>query len=82
MAKQIGQAYHQPKLTKEQQEQKIMLFLQQKRETFTLSILNGLFSNASETDGDVSLVNRAVQLADTLLATLYPGIKQGDNNNQ
>ena len=64
-------------LTDEEKQQKIMQFLTQKRETFSLSILSGMVQGAV-TNKDVtniqckSLVDLAVEMADALLEKLYP----------
>lgn len=74
-------------LTDEEKQARIMQFLQQRRESFSLSILNGLCSNpdavtrqivvtelgqhADINNGD-ELVNKAVEMADKLLEKLYP----------
>jgi hypothetical protein len=75
-------------LTEQEKQARIMQFLQQKREQFTLTILNGLCSNpktleervvVSSRGGqhtDISnaekVVNLAVDMADKLLEKLYP----------
>ena len=64
-------------LTDEEKQQRIMQFLTQKRETFSLSILSGMVQGAV-TNKDVtniqckSLVDLAVEMADALLEKLYP----------
>ena len=64
-------------LTPEEQKQKIMQFLAQKRETFSLSILSGMVQGAV-TNKDVTniqckcLVDLAVEMADHLMEKLYP----------
>ena len=64
-------------LTDEEKQQRIMQFLTQKRETFSLSILSGMMQGAV-TNKDVtniqckSLVDLAVEMADALMETLYP----------
>ena len=64
-------------LTDEEKQQKIMQFLTQKRETFSLSILSGMVQGAV-TNKDATkiqckcLVDLAVEMADALLEKLYP----------
>ena len=64
-------------LTDEEKQLRIMQFLTQKRETFSLSILSGMVQGAV-TNKDVtnthckSLVDLAVNMADALLEKLYP----------
>ncbi len=64
-------------LTDEEKQQRIMQFLTQKRETFSLSILSGMVQGAV-TNKDAtnfqckSLVDLAVEMADALLEKLYP----------
>lgn len=64
-------------LTPEEQQEKIIRFLSQKREAFTTGILFNLcheFASGSvPTEAEaVSLVDRAVSMADHLLEKLYP----------
>ena len=75
-------------LTEEQKRIKIAQFLQQKREQFTLTILNGLCSNPKTLENRVvvsyrggqqtevsnaeKVVNLAVDMADKLMEKLYP----------
>ena len=74
-------------LTEEEKKARIMQFLQQKREQFSLTILNGLCSNPYEINKTIVanekgthteirnadlLVNKAVEMADLLLEKLYP----------
>ena len=64
-------------LTDEEKQQRIMQFLTQKRETFSINILSGMVQGAV-TNKDVtniqckSLVDLAVEMADALLEKLYP----------
>lgn len=64
-------------LTDEEKQQRIMQFITQKREAFSLSILSGMVQGAV-TNKDVtniqckSLVDLAVEMADALLEKLYP----------
>lgn len=65
-------------LTVEQKKQKIMQFLAQKREVFSLSILQGLCCKAdpgNEVDEKL-LVDKSVCMADHLIETLYPMPKE------
>lgn len=81
MARQIGQAYHQPKLTEDQKQKQIMLFLQQKRESFALNILCSLLHNNPGIHPD-DVIGKAVDLADKLLNKLYPLEDKYITNNQ
>ena len=56
-------------LTEEEKKIKIMQFLQQKREQFSLTILNGL---CHAPGADTDLVDLSVKMADHLLEKLYP----------
>ena len=64
-------------LTDEEKQQRIMQFLTQKRETFSINILSAMLQGAV-TNKDVtniqckSLVDLAVEMADVLLEKLYP----------
>lgn len=64
-------------LTDEEKQQRIMQFITQKREAFSLSILSGMVQGAV-TNKDVtniqckSLVDLAVEMADILMEKLYP----------
>jgi len=64
-------------ITPEEQKQRIMQFLAQKRETFSISILSGMVQGAV-TNKDVTniqykcLVDLSVEMADQLLEKLYP----------
>ena len=64
-------------LTDEEKQQRIMQFLTQKRETFSINILSGMVQGAV-TNKDVtniqckSLVDLAVEMADALMEKLYP----------
>ena len=70
-------------LTDEEKQQRIMQFLTQKRETFSINILSGMVQGAV-TNKDVtniqckSLVDLAVEMADALLEKLYP-IKEDES---
>jgi hypothetical protein len=75
-------------LTEEEKKARIMQFLQQKREQFSLTILNGLCSNPeavskkvvvtgdgrqrTEINNGGILVTKAVEMADALMEKLYP----------
>ena len=64
-------------LTDEEKQQRIMQFLTQKREVFSINILSGMVQGAV-TNKDVtniqckSLVDLAVEMADALMEKLYP----------
>lgn len=63
-----------PELTPEERAAKVAMFLQQKRESYALSILGGLVHNPSVSiDNDPEeVVSWAVAGADYLLDALYP----------
>lgn len=67
-------------LTEEEKKQKIMQFVQQKREAFAINILcsliHGDFENSNE-----DLVERSVALADKLFEALYP-LPETENTNK
>ena len=68
-------------LTEEEKKIKIMQFLQQKREQFSITILNGLCHNLKDNtpvEIDKDVVDIAVGMADKLLEKLYP-IKQEES---
>lgn len=71
-------------LTDEEKKQRIMQFLTQKRESFSISILSSMVHGAI-TNKDVtniqckSLVDLAVEMADALMEKLYP-IKEEESN--
>lgn len=56
-------------LTDEEKKARIIQFLQQKREQFAVTILNGL---CHAPGADTDLVDKAVAMADKLLEKLYP----------
>ena len=84
-------------LTDEEKKARIMQFLQQKREQFTLTILNGLCSNPktleervvvssrggqhTEISNAEKVVNLAVDMADKLMEKLYP-IKEEEKTKE
>lgn len=75
-------------MTEQEKQARIMQFLQQKRENFSLTILKGLCSNPKTIDERVvvssrggqhteinngdALVDQAVKMADRLMEKLYP----------
>lgn len=64
-------------LTEEEKQLKIMQFLQQKRETFSINILCSLLhKNPGIKNEDVII--KAVDLADGLIEKLYPLPEEGD----
>ena len=79
--KTIGHVTTQRPMTDEEKQQRIMQILTQKRETFSLSILSGMVQGAV-TNKDVtnfqckSLVDLAVEMADSLMEKLYPMPKE------
>ena len=79
--KTISHVTPQRSMTPEEQKQRIMQFLTQKRETFSISILSGMVQGAV-TNKDVTniqckcLVDLAVEMADALMEQLYPMPKE------
>lgn len=60
-------------LTDEEKKARIMQFLQQKREQFAVTILNGLCHNLKVMDdAGMEVVDLSVKMADKLLERLYP----------
>lgn len=62
-------------MTEQEKQARIMQFLQQKREQFTLTILNGLCHNLKDNtpvEMDKDVVDIAVLMADKLMEKLYP----------
>ena len=77
--KTISHVTPQRPLTEEETKARIMQFLQQKREAFSINILNGLCTNMGKdaTNVDVMMmVDLAVDLADKLMEKLYPMPKE------
>ena len=69
-------------LTEEEKTQRIMRFLQQKREEFSIRILQGLCTNMGENASNAlakAHVGLAVEMADNLLKALYP-LEENPNN--
>ena len=58
-------------LTEEEKKMKIMQFLQQKREAFSINILCSLLHSNPDTRVE-DVVGKAVYLADKLMEKLYP----------
>lgn len=61
-----------PVLTEEERAAKVAMFLQQKRESYALSILGGLVQNPNAGLTAKDAVKWAIEAADELLDTLYP----------
>lgn len=61
-----------PELTPEERAAKVAMFLQQKRESYALSILGGLVQNPNAGLTAKEAVKWAIEAADELLDTLYP----------
>lgn len=63
-----------PRTLSEQEKQaRIMQFLQQRRESFSINILCSLCQNYPESlHNESELIDRAVSLADNLIKKLYP----------
>lgn len=73
--KTIGHVTPQRPMTDEEKQARIMQFLQQKREQFSLTILNGLCHNLKDNtpvEIDKDVVDIAVLMADKLMEKLYP----------
>ena len=62
-------------ITPEEQKQRIMQFLQQKREAFSINILCSLLQNNPGIHPD-DVLTKAVDLADGLMEKLYPMPKE------
>lgn len=75
MAKQFKPMPVQRPLTDEEKQARIMQFLQQKRESFSINILCSLLHNNPGIHPD-DVITKAVDLADHLMEKLYP-IKEG-----
>ena len=75
--KTMGHETPQRPMTDEEKQQRIIHFITQKREAFSINILSGMLQGAI-TNKDVtniqckSLVDLAVEMADALLEKLYP----------
>lgn len=67
-------------LTKDEKKQKIMQFVQQKREAFAINILCSLCHENGTLHPD-TLVDKAVALADALFEKLYP-LPEEEKSNQ
>ena len=67
-------------LTEEEKKQKIMQFVQQKREAFAINILCSLIQGDFENSNE-DLVERSVILADKLFEALYP-LPETENTNK
>ena len=92
--KTIGHVTPQRPLTEEEKQQRIMQFLQQKRESFSISILCSLCQGVSSARAVVKadlhsttiaidtdgLVADAVKMADELMEKLYPMPKEEGEN--
>lgn len=71
MAKQIKPMPVQRPLTEEEKKARIMQFLQQKREAFSINILCSLLQNNPGIHPE-DVIIKAVDLADKLMEKLYP----------
>lgn len=71
MAKQIKPMPVQRPLTEEEKKARIMQFLQQKREAFSINILCSLLQNNPGVFPE-DAITKAVNLADKLMEKLYP----------
>ena len=63
-------------ITPEEQKQRIMQFLQQKREAFSINILCSLLQNNPSVKNETVII-KAVDLADGLMEKLYPMPEEG-----
>lgn len=73
--KTISHVTPQRPLTDEEKQARIMQFLQQKREAFSINILNGLCTNMGKdatNEHAMMMVDLAVDMADHLMEKLYP----------
>ena len=80
MAKQIKPMPVQRPLTEEEKKARIMQFLQQKREAFSINILCSLLQNNPGVHPE-DVIIKAVDLADKLMEKLYP-IGDGMHKNK
>ena len=74
---------HRP-LTDEEKQQRIMQFLTQKREAFSINILSAVAHGADRHWGDAEIKNAvdlAVEMADALIEKLYP-IKEEEKSKE
>lgn len=69
--KTIGHVSPQRPMTEEEKQMRIMQFLQQKREAFSINILCSLLQNNPGIHPD-DVIIKAVDLADNLIKKLYP----------
>lgn len=69
--KTISHVTPQRPLTDEEKQARIMQFLQQRRESFSINILCSLLQNNPGVHPE-DVVTKAVDLADTLIKKLYP----------
>lgn len=81
--KTIGHVTPQRPMTMEEQKQRIMQFLAQKRETFSITILSSMVQGAVQVDGlqrslPKALVETSVEMADALMEKLYPMPKEDE----
>ena len=79
--KTISHVTPQRPLTEQEKQARIMQFLQQKREQFSLTILNGLCHNLKDNtpaEIDKDVVDIAVLMADKLMEKLYPMPKEDE----
>lgn len=75
--KTIGHVTPQRPLTEQEKQARIMQFLQQRRESFSINILCSLLQNNPGIHPD-DVIAKAVDLADGLLEKLYPMPKEED----
>ena len=83
--KTISHVTPQRPMTDEEKQQRIMQFLSQKRETFSITILSSMVQgwNCVSSDHEIALdlVDTSVKMADALMEKLYP-IKEDNNGKQ
>lgn len=70
-------------MSDEEKQERIMQFLTQKRETFSLTILSSMVQGAVQVDGlqrsvPKALVETSVEMADALMQKLYPMPKEDE----
>lgn len=70
--------------TEEEKRERVMRFLMQKREQYTISILQGIVANPEVFNYGMTfegVINHAVSLADKLLEKIYP-LTDGDEGGE
>ena len=83
--KTISHVTPQRPMTQEEQKQRIMQFLAQKRETFSINILSAVAHGADTdwTDAEIKdAVDISVKMADALMEKLYPMPKEDEERKR